>query len=650
MAKFSDDEGNEYDEDQLRAAVAQMTKDESGQGSLGGLAEGDDGNLLGTAGEDTVLHTGGARVRPMAGDQDLVLRDKSAPMASAEKLSGGPRQAGPSSVGDDPYTSPVDDNADVNAQVERAKHPKQRGRELNPLNFGDFLKDNVFGGLNADYAAGRRPETLFDYATDALAVYGGENVGARNAAIRNSAIGERNAGLKADKYGQEIKTGRANEQKASAASKKLGLETSKLAHEAVSGIFNDVDSDLWEQRMGELEKENGISIPKSTRAMAVRWMEKARELGVTNPADVLDNPDQYDEKFVNRTRHTFDLIAKGVDAHQTSQANIEQSKAASGASTARSLGEERRDSGKYRAENFGLEEAIDVLKPELESEDPQVRNRARSRMSAILAGGTARQKVLEDMSGLGSTGGSTGGSQRNLREAQLQKAAREQLGPNPSEADVYNKVEQLRRSSAAQSSAVVKGAGLAEEAKISAARGKGLLNQMMSAVKGYGLSKGALASHTTQPLRMMFDRLRNDPKYSVISAFPAIMPNIARALGDKGVLTDLDQKRVENAASVRTTDTAGTYSARLDFIKAAMDRASEEIDAAIKEGRAPVFIDLSDLSFDGDQPAGKGGAPAGVSGDARGAARAALEKAKSISDPAERKQFLAGELKRIRGL
>lgn len=585
---IEDDEGNKYTKEQVRAAVEQMTKDESGGGSLGGLAEGNDGGMAATQ----------------------------------------------------------DPNADVDRAVAEVKGKGQsRGRELNPANFGDFVSDNVFGGFNGKYITGKRPMTLFDFATDALGQYSGVDIGARNAQIRKNSRENDLAGIQAEKAGQDIKSGRARQSKDEATTQKLGMETHKLTTEAIGNIFNDVDSDLWETRMGELEKEHGITIPKSTKAMMTRWMEKARDIGVTNPQEVLDNPDQYDEGFVNRTKHTFGLVSKNVTESQSKEAELEGKKSATGIAQAKA----GREEDVANAQQLGVEQAIDLLRNDIQSGDPAKVQAARGKMAAILEGGTSRQKVLNEMAGVKTAEG-TG---RNLAERGYIDRARESLPPGASPGQVATKVAELKRTDAAQKTGATKSAGLVEEAKVNVARGRSLLNTMRGAVKSYGLASGALEANTVQPLRMILNSVMKDPKYAVLNAFPATMSNIARAMGEKGVLTDQDVLRISQAVNPNTTDTEATYNARLDFVEQAMQRGQQEVEAAANEGRAPAPVDLTDLTFDGDPLGGQGAQPAqpGTSqaGNPQAAAAAALKKAETITDPAERKTFLAAELKRIKG-
>lgn len=586
---IEDDEGNRYTHEQVQAAVKKMTADEAGEGSLGGLAESDSGSMAATE----------------------------------------------------------EPNADVDRQVASLQGHGSPSREINPAHIGDFLHDNVFGGFNGKYITGKRPTTLFDFATDALSAYGGEDVGRRNAQIRKSGTERDLADLQGAKFGQDIKSGRARQQKDEAAAQKTGLESHKLATEAVGSIFNDVDSDLWETRMGELEKEHGVVIPKTTKAMMTRWMEKAREAGVTNPQEVLDNPDKYDPALVNRTRHTFALVTKNVqESHKRDLENDQQSSA-----TGIAQAKEGREADVHNTQQLGLEQAIDLLHADASGPDPQKAAQAKAKIAAILEGGTSRQKVLDELAGSRPTEGG-----RNLAERGYLDRSRETLiaqgKQNPTPGEIAAGVADLKRQDKIKTTQGTKSVGIVTEAKANVARGRSLIQSMRGAVKNYGLADNALAANVTQPVRMFFNNLTKDPKYATLAAFPATMSNIARSLGEKGVLTDEDVNRIKLAINPGARDTSATYNARLDFVEQAMIRGQEEVERALNEGRPPQPVDLTDLTFDGDPTPGTGAGSApsapNPSGDKAAMAKAALDKANQIKDPDQRKAFLAQERDRIK--
>lgn len=202
---------------------------------------------------------------------------------------------------------------------------------------------------------------------------------------------------------------------------------------------------------------------------------------------------------------------------------------------------------------------------------------------------------------------------RNLREQQFLKAAKEKLGPQANEQAIMQEVERMRASADAQKSETVKSAGLAAEGRTQVARGIGLVNQLEMAVNKLGLAKDAAGAYW-QPFDFVKRMAQRDPVYSVINAFPATLSNIARALGEKGVLTDMDVARINQATGVGWFDTQGTYQARLNFVKEAMRRGQSEVESAIRESRATQPVYLGDVTYDGDPMANEGAVPAPVGG------------------------------------
>lgn len=276
-----DDEGNTWTDEQVAEAARSKVADESGEGTFGGLNE--DDNLNPT-----------------------------------------------------PTTPPTNPNADVDALVSRSKGAEAAPqRELNPTHFGDFFKSNIFGGLNGKYITGKRPMTAFDYATDALAAYGGEDLGKRNAEIIKANKGDTLTGLTAEKLGQEIKTGRANEQRAQAATGKTGLETRKMLDEVFGHVFENMDSDLWREEVQHIAKQNGIELSPAQFKMVDRGMQAMKDAGVTSVHDVLSNKEKYDPALYSRVLHLNNFLTKSIEESQGRQAMTEQRNAAAGAGTAR---------------------------------------------------------------------------------------------------------------------------------------------------------------------------------------------------------------------------------------------------------------------------------------------------------------------------
>lgn len=199
---------------------------------------------------------------------------------------------------------------------------------------------------------------------------------------------------------------------------------------------------------------------------------------------------------------------------------------------------------------------------------------------------------------------------RNLREQQFLKAAKERLGPNAKDVDVMQEVERMRASADAQRTEAVKSSGLAAEGRTQVARGIGLVNQLEMAVNKLGLAKDAKGA-MWQPLDFVKRMATRDPVYNVINAFPATLSNVARALGEKGVLTDADVARIDAATGVGWFDTQDTYQARINFVKEAMRRGQAEVETAIRESRATQPVYLGDVTYDGDPLGTQGALPAG---------------------------------------
>ena len=206
---------------------------------------------------------------------------------------------------------------------------------------------------------------------------------------------------------------------------------------------------------------------------------------------------------------------------------------------------------------------------------------------------------------------------RSPREHQFQKGAREELeqevrdGKRKSytELDVLDRVENKRIDYEAKKTSRTQITKIATEGMVQAVRAKELIDNMDEAVQRYGLAEDQLTASTTQPLQMLWDRITNDPAYSVLSGFDATLSNIARGLGEKGVLTDPDINRITSALTPRVNDTVAAYQARVDFVRAAIDRSNAALQRAQKEGFDPhettafgKMDALRDLTYEGEDP------------------------------------------------
>jgi hypothetical protein len=169
---------------------------------------------------------------------------------------------------------------------------------------------------------------------------------------------------------------------------------------------------------------------------------------------------------------------------------------------------------------------------------------------------------------------------------------------------------------------------------------------MQEAVNQYGLAKGAGEALTTQPLRMVWSSITKDPTYGVLQAFPATMAIVAKSMGNVGVLTEPDQKRVEAALSPRSTDTSATYAARMGFIEQALRRGQRELEKATQSGQAPNSANLGDITFDGDPlPPGKASSRAPSDGNQGGNRKAMAEAIRNEQDPVKKRALAAEYVK-----
>jgi ribosomal protein S8E len=572
MPKLYDDDGNEYTPEQVRAATERLLQEESGQGSLGGLAEDDAGQVTPTA---------------------------------------------------------------------------RRERELNPMNFGDFFSDNVFGGLDAKYVTGKRPMTVFDFATDAIQAYGGEDIGKRNSKLIETDLARRKGAREEQKLTQDIATGRANERRANAQTDKANLETRKLAEEAIGSIFHDVDSDLWEGRMKELEKEHGLQIPGTTRSMMTRWMEKAREAGVSSPRDVLENPNQYDPAFVNRTRHTFALLEKNISEHAKRQADIEQSKAATGASQS----EQTRKQTEFDTERSGLREAEALLVDDLASDDPAIRNRARAKLAALRAGGDPRNKVLTDMTGSLPVGGARGIREQNYVRRAQEKLA-QALGREPTQGEVAEEVERLRNLDRAEGEEQVRMSRETTAKEAAVAEGLGTLDEMDRAIAGAGFGEEGFLGRLQTLGKQFTGRITDDPNVRTVDAVNSTVVNIARGLGgQRGVLSDFDVNLMIQGAGFKTGDTVKGWRSRIAYMRRVAERGVAELRKARDANREPVRMALSAeerAAISGDPSAGTDAPTPDGAGSKRQLADQWAARINAEPDPKKKAELKAKALMELR--
>ncbi len=210
-------------------------------------------------------------------------------------------------------------DADVNKMVtSAAAGSKAPTRELNPLHFGDFFRDNVFGGLDAKYVTGKRPATLFDIGTDALAASQGTDLVKRNAALIKENKTDNLAALKAAHLGAQIEQERATRDKAVSGTHKTNLDVSKGFDEGVSDILENYDSKYWMQALKTRAKQAGVDLPPETQGMVNDLMTAMSKEGATSIQDILSNKDsgKYSPELFNRARHTTALINRHYEESQ----------------------------------------------------------------------------------------------------------------------------------------------------------------------------------------------------------------------------------------------------------------------------------------------------------------------------------------------
>lgn len=218
------------------------------------------------------------------------------------------------------------------------------------------------------------------------------------------------------------------------------------------------------------------------------------------------------------------------------------------------------------------------------------------------------------------------GGARNIREMRFQQQAIEELGPNATPGAIAKRAEDIRTRTEAGLAESKKVVGLVAEGRLQAAR----------ALKNLGtledLGKRLLTDDPTQsyvqPFEFLFRRAMKDPQLAELSAVPGTLSNLARGLGEKGVLTDTDLRRVQAAVQPSSTDTWSTYSARLKFVRSMISEGQAALEDAARTGRIAA-VDSSRLgTFDGDPyPPSRGAAAAPAGGVSRAPARGRISAA-----------------------
>ncbi|HET9337374.1 MAG TPA: hypothetical protein VFQ55_00105, partial [Casimicrobiaceae bacterium] len=190
---------------------------------------------------------------------------------------------------------------------------------------------------------------------------------------------------------------------------------------------------------------------------------------------------------------------------------------------------------------------------------------------------------------------------RSPREQQLQRAAREkltgELGREPNELEMQQETARLRAGEKSLETEVNKTTQKAVEMRNALADGKARLVDMKEAVhKLQSKAKGAPERLWDNIKRYGAAYWKGDPDYAVIQGFPAMFANLARSLsGEKGVLTDRDVERVVAAFGAGWMDNQEMYDKRVDFVVKTMERATEAVERAAREGRPPAKVNIDDL-------------------------------------------------------
>lgn len=581
-----DDEGNQWTPEQIRAAADAMLKDERGEGSFGGLEEAND-----------------------------------------------------------------DPNADVDEMVKAATTTEApRARELNPMNFGQFFKDNIFSGnLGTGYVTGKRPMNLVDYTTDALIGYSGGDLGRRNASIRQAAASGKKqvTPLEAEKLGQDIKTGRSTLSKNEAQTRKYALESEKMIGDQVQTMMQDFDSDVWPEHLKHLSKEFGIKMSPGVITMTERMVQALAEAGVKHPAEVLQEPDRFDPRLVNRVRHTMKLLNKTVEESRKADLEAEDKKSAM---DIREAGEDR-EARKNTMAQGGIDSMVaDLQQRAANATNPEEKARFESMASTLLTGGTAAQGVMQQMSGLSTEGGA-----RQERFRALQRRATQDLeaGGQPfTQADVDARAIQLENRDKAAGTTMAADAKAVAEKERAVATGLGELDQMKAEMGRTGMGQegffGGLKSRAKAGANMVVDM----PDVRAVDAVNANLTNIARSLGgQKGVLSDTDTRIITEGLgfSPGSGDTMKAWLRRVQVFENIAKAGLRELQAAVKEGRDPVQRQLSNEERQLFRPL-SGGATGNAEKPNREAVAADWSaRIKAENDPAKKAQLRQQAIAELRG-
>lgn len=196
---------------------------------------------------------------------------------------------------------------------------------------------------------------------------------------------------------------------------------------------------------------------------------------------------------------------------------------------------------------------------------------------------------------------------RNVREQRFTAMAEQALTrenqekglPPPTPADVAQRAEELRLQFEGRGSEVRRTAGLVGEGRLQAARAL----QNLSTLEKLGarlLTKDPARAALVQPFEFLIKRIARDPGMAEMQAIPGTLSNLARGLGEKGVLTDTDLRRVERAVAPTKFDTWQTYSARLNFTRRMISEGQKALERAGTTGRIEAVDSSAVGTFEGD--------------------------------------------------
>lgn len=571
---IEDDEGNQYTPEQVRAAAEAMARDERGEGSFGGLEEANE-----------------------------------------------------------------DPNADVDALVKSATTSAPAPeRELNPMNFGKFFRDNIFSGsLGTGYVTGKRPMNLVDYATDVAIGYGGGDIGKRNAGLRQAAAKSEGqlSPLKAAEAGQNIKTGRAREAQAEAQTKKSRVEAEKVTGDLIQQIMNDTDSDLWAGEMKSLAKEHGVNLRPGIITMTERMATAMAEAGVKHPSEVLEQPDRFDPRLVNRVRHTMRLLNDQVQASQKAAIDIEDKQSAMGIREA----EEDRKSREFEQQQSGYDTSLATIQQEIAAEtDPVKKRQLENQAAAIQTRGTASQAVLQERAGTRT------GEGRQLEFRGYLERAEEELGEGATPGAINQRAQELKMEDRAQATVRQADAKALAEKSRTVAEGLGQLGQITQEVRGTNMGQSGFFGGLKSRAKAAGSSVMDDPDVRAIDAVNSTLTNLARSLGgQKGVLSDIDTQMMIDGLGFKagSGDTVNAWERRVRTFENIAKAGQRELAAAIKERRDPRRFELT--ADERKTFGAKGGGMPRREGAAGGGDKAAEAAAiRAETDPAKR-QALAQE-------